>query len=121
MFRKKLERQGLNALHRAMAEAPPAPEEAARAEKALSPAVLQAARRLEKKRAERRSLRLQAWALAGCCAAFAALAWLAYQNRAFLLAIPSRWGVLAGFFAVSILVAGCLPLILRKEGEKKDA
>lgn len=96
-------------------------EETARAAEKLAPHVAHASVRLREARMERRSLRLQAWGLAGCSAAFAALMWFAYQYRAFLLAAPARWGLIAGFFTVALLVTVCLPVILRYEGEKQDA
>lgn len=99
----------------------PSPEEAACALRVLSPRIGRAARLLAEKRAERRSVRLQALALAGCSALFISLLWLGYQYRAFLLASPIRWGLLLGFCIIAFLIASCLPLILRKEGEKQNA
>lgn len=120
---RRLEQKEAEALRAVLARerAEPAPEEFARAACDLAPAVDSAARRLIKARAERRSLRLQAWGLAACMALFVSLMWLTYEYRHFLLATPARWGPIAAFMALSAVVTGCLPLLLKKEGEKKHA
>jgi MFS family permease len=93
-----------------------AQEEAAFAARSLSPAIETASRRLARARAERRSVRLQAWGLAGCMAAFAALAWLSYRYGGWLLESPGRWGWIAGFVLLTLSAIGCLPIILLRKG-----
>jgi hypothetical protein len=119
---KRLAQKETEALRAALKERDAlTPEETALAVGRLAPHIGRAALRLKETRAEKRSLRLQAWGLGGCSATFAGLAWLAWQYREFLLETPGRWGWFAGFFSVALLVTVCLPVVLRKEGEMHDA
>lgn len=116
MPRQSMKPSEINALRAALEQetSPPAPEEAARALRALMPHINGTALRLAEKQAERRAVRLQAWGLAGCMALFAVLAWMGYEYREFLLATPGRWGWLAGFGVLILLLVCCLPVILRQ-------
>jgi hypothetical protein len=117
MPHEKMTRRNREALRAALKQGQPGPssQEAAASLHALAPRLDRAARRLAGKRAERRAVRLQALGLAGCSVLFAALAGLAYQCRAFLLARPERWGLLLAFGIVALLVVGCMPILLKKE------
>jgi len=96
----------------------PTAEETAKAVQSLVPRISHAALGLAEKRAERRSIRLQALGLGACSVVFVGLAALGWQYREFLLAKPERWGVLAGLGVLIVVVAECLPLMVTKlEGE----
>lgn len=97
----------------------PTDAETANALRALAPALNRAALCLNENRAKLRAERLQAWALAGCTALFAALAFLAWQCRGFLLATPLHWAPLAAFALAAVLAVGCLPLMISKN-ERED-
>jgi hypothetical protein len=83
--------------------------------KSLAPQMSNAAQRLQERNGERRSLRLQAWGLAGCSSVFLGLVCLAFQYRDFLLASPTRWGPLAGLCFLVLMAVGCLPILMNQK------
>lgn len=103
------------ALRSALAEMDegPAPGETERALRALAPQINAAACRLADRRAERRFVRLQALALAGCSGVFLALLWLACQYKAVFLASPARWGTALGIGIMALLAVVCLPVFIK--------
>lgn len=82
---------------------------------ALEPLINNASQRLQERNRERRSLRLQAWGLAGCSSVFLGLVWLVFQFRDFLLASPTRWGPLAGLCFLVLMAVGCLPILMNQK------